>query len=102
MTCGLRYILQRAAGRQHLAGGQLGLQCGSKISEDSAGKTLFTPYRWVFRYSVSRSVFTSILFVQVVVQEPGQSFKPLLPSILSLCLDQVYPIVSEVQNRNLT
>uniref|UniRef100_A0A673JZR1 Exportin-6 n=1 Tax=Sinocyclocheilus rhinocerous TaxID=307959 RepID=A0A673JZR1_9TELE len=39
------------------------------------------------------SMFTRAALV--VVQEPGQTFKPLLPSILSLCLDQVYPIVSE-------
>ena len=35
--------------------------------------------------------------LQVVVQEPGQTFKPLLPSILSLCMEQVYPIVAEVR-----
>lgn len=35
--------------------------------------------------------------LQVVVQEPGQTFKPFLPSILSLCIEQVYPIVAEVR-----
>lgn len=36
-------------------------------------------------------------FLQVVVQEPGQTFKPMLPSILSLCMEQVYPIVADVR-----
>ncbi|XP_021575052.1 exportin-6 [Carlito syrichta] len=30
-----------------------------------------------------------------VVQEPGQVFKPFLPSIISLCMEQVYPIIAE-------
>ncbi|KAG8433210.1 hypothetical protein GDO86_017484 [Hymenochirus boettgeri] len=33
--------------------------------------------------------------LQVVVQEPGQAFKPFLPSILSLCMEQLYPIIAE-------
>uniref|UniRef100_A0A8C0GTS1 Exportin 6 n=1 Tax=Chelonoidis abingdonii TaxID=106734 RepID=A0A8C0GTS1_CHEAB len=33
--------------------------------------------------------------LQVVVQEPGQVFKPFLPSIISLCMEQVYPIIAE-------
>lgn len=33
--------------------------------------------------------------LQVVVQEPGQVFKPFLPSIIVLCMEQVYPIVAE-------
>lgn len=37
------------------------------------------------------------VFLQVVVQEPGQTFKPMLPSILSLCMEQVYPIVADVR-----
>lgn len=45
--------------------------------------------------SGSNVVQKFLKILQVVVQEPGQSFKPLLPSILSLCLDQVYPIVAE-------
>lgn len=34
--------------------------------------------------------------LQVVVQEPGQVFKPFLPSVISLCMEQVYPIIAEV------
>uniref|UniRef100_A0A8C1H1A8 Exportin 6 n=1 Tax=Cyprinus carpio carpio TaxID=630221 RepID=A0A8C1H1A8_CYPCA len=45
--------------------------------------------------SGSKAVEKFLKILQVVVQEPGQTFKPLLPSILSLCLDQVYPIVAE-------
>ncbi|CAH2307551.1 exportin-6 isoform X1 [Pelobates cultripes] len=33
--------------------------------------------------------------LQVVVQEPGQALKPFLPSILSLCMEQLYPIIAE-------
>lgn len=43
-----------------------------------------------------RVVQKFLKILQVVVQEPGQAFKPFLPSILSLCIEQVYPIVAEV------
>ncbi|XP_044160267.1 LOW QUALITY PROTEIN: exportin-6 [Bufo gargarizans] len=33
--------------------------------------------------------------LQVVVQEPGPAFKPFLPNILSLCMEQLYPIIAE-------
>ncbi|KAM4631697.1 exportin-6 isoform 1-T1 [Discoglossus pictus] len=36
-----------------------------------------------------------VKILQVVVQEPGQAFKPFLPSILSLCMEQLYPIIAE-------
>uniref|UniRef100_A0A3Q1BHI9 Importin N-terminal domain-containing protein n=1 Tax=Amphiprion ocellaris TaxID=80972 RepID=A0A3Q1BHI9_AMPOC len=42
-----------------------------------------------------RVVQKFLKILQVVVQEPGQAFKPFLPSILSLCMEQVYPVVSE-------
>uniref|UniRef100_A0A674NRY7 Exportin 6 n=1 Tax=Takifugu rubripes TaxID=31033 RepID=A0A674NRY7_TAKRU len=42
-----------------------------------------------------RVVQKFLKILQVVVQEPGQAFKPFLPSILSLCIEQVYPIVAE-------
>uniref|UniRef100_A0A8C4R6Y5 Exportin 6 n=1 Tax=Eptatretus burgeri TaxID=7764 RepID=A0A8C4R6Y5_EPTBU len=32
--------------------------------------------------------------LQVVVQEPGAAFRSFLPSILTLCLEQLYPLVS--------
>lgn len=44
-----------------------------------------------------RVVQKFLKILQVVVQEPGQAFKPFLPSILSLCIEQVYPIVAEVR-----
>uniref|UniRef100_A0AAR2KIS4 Importin N-terminal domain-containing protein n=1 Tax=Pygocentrus nattereri TaxID=42514 RepID=A0AAR2KIS4_PYGNA len=43
----------------------------------------------------SKVVEKFLKILQVVVQEPGQTFKPMLPSILSLCMEQVYPIVAE-------
>ncbi|XP_061159226.1 exportin-6 [Syngnathus typhle] len=42
-----------------------------------------------------RVVQKFLKILQVVVQEPGQAFKPFLPSILSLCMEQVYPVVAE-------
>ncbi|KAG7492044.1 hypothetical protein MATL_G00010330 [Megalops atlanticus] len=42
-----------------------------------------------------RVVEKFLKILQVVVQEPGQAFKPLLPSILSLCMEQLYPILAE-------
>eukprot|EP00062_Callorhinchus_milii_P009071 gi/632952470/ref/XP_007891869.1/ PREDICTED: exportin-6 isoform X3 [Callorhinchus milii] len=42
-----------------------------------------------------RVVEKFLKILQVVVQEPGQAFKPFLPSIISLCMEQVYPIVAE-------
>lgn len=43
-----------------------------------------------------RVVEKFLKILQVVVQEPGQVFKPFLPSIISLCMEQVYPMVAEV------
>lgn len=43
-----------------------------------------------------RVVQKFLKILQVVVQEPGQAFKPFLPSIISLCMEQVYPVVAEV------
>lgn len=44
-----------------------------------------------------RVVQKFLKILQVVVQEPGHTFKPFLPSILSLCIEQLYPIVAEVR-----
>lgn len=42
-----------------------------------------------------RVVEKFLKILQVVVQEPGQAFKPFLPSIIALCMQQVYPIIAE-------
>ncbi|XP_017381210.1 exportin-6 isoform X1 [Cebus imitator] len=42
-----------------------------------------------------RVVEKFLKILQVVVQEPGQVFKPFLPSIIALCMEQVYPIIAE-------
>uniref|UniRef100_F6VAC3 Exportin-6 n=1 Tax=Ornithorhynchus anatinus TaxID=9258 RepID=F6VAC3_ORNAN len=42
-----------------------------------------------------RVVEKFLKILQVVVQEPGQVFKPFLPNIISLCMEQVYPIIAE-------
>lgn len=44
-----------------------------------------------------RVVEKFLKILQVVVQEPGQAFKPFLPSIIALCMEQVYPIIAEVR-----
>lgn len=43
-----------------------------------------------------RVVEKFLKILQGVVQEPGQVFKPFLPSVISLCMEQVYPIIAEV------
>lgn len=48
-----------------------------------------------------RVVQKFLKILQVVVQEPGQAFKPFLPNILSLCMEQVYPVVAEVSFINI-
>ncbi|KAJ8795213.1 hypothetical protein J1605_002837 [Eschrichtius robustus] len=42
-----------------------------------------------------RVVEKFLKILQVVVQEPGQVFKPFLPRIISLCIEQVYPVIAE-------
>ncbi|CAB1341276.1 unnamed protein product [Coregonus sp. 'balchen'] len=49
----------------------------------------------MFTSAGCRVVEKFLKILQVVVQEPGQAFKPFLPSVLSLCMEQVYPIVAE-------
>lgn len=48
-----------------------------------------------------RVVEKFLKILQVVVQEPGQVFKPFLPSIIALCMEQVYPIIAEVGQTQL-
>ncbi|XP_041473600.1 exportin-6-like [Lytechinus variegatus] len=33
--------------------------------------------------------------LEIIVQEPGSAFKTFLPSIISICMDHIYPIVAE-------
>ncbi|XP_064178394.1 exportin-6-like [Anguilla rostrata] len=42
-----------------------------------------------------RVVERFLKILQVVVQEPGQAFRPFLPRIISLCMEQLYPILAE-------
>lgn len=72
-TKGLKWSVTRVCFREQLA--------ASILQEGSAG---------------CRVVQKFLKILQVVVQEPGQAFKPFLPSILSLCMEQVYPVVAEV------
>ena len=33
--------------------------------------------------------------LQIVIQQPGSTFKSLMPNILSLSVDEIYPIVAQ-------
>lgn len=33
--------------------------------------------------------------LELIVQEPGTAFKTFLPSIISICMDQIYPIIAQ-------
>ena len=45
----------------------------------------------------ARAVEMFLKILQLLVQEPATSFKSFLPSIISLCMDQLYPILSDVR-----
>ncbi|XP_041363102.1 exportin-6-like isoform X2 [Gigantopelta aegis] len=46
--------------------------------------------------SASISVVEKFLkLLQLIVEEPGSSFKAFLPQVLTICLDQVYPIIAQ-------
>ena len=44
---------------------------------------------------------TTILFcrflkiMELIIQEPGSSFKAFIPTIISICMEQIYPIIAE-------
>ncbi|KAH3872941.1 hypothetical protein DPMN_036163 [Dreissena polymorpha] len=40
------------------------------------------------------SRFLKIL--QIIVQEPGASFKRFLPSIINICIEYIYPVLAQV------
>ncbi|GAB1610031.1 exportin-6-like isoform X1, partial [Argonauta hians] len=42
-----------------------------------------------------RVVERFLCILELIVQEPGSAFKAFLPSIISVCMDQVYPIVAQ-------
>ena len=44
----------------------------------------------------ARAIERLLRILQIVVQEPGASFKRFLPSTLALCLDHIYPCVAQV------
>lgn len=45
--------------------------------------------------SGSKVVEKLLLLLQQVVQEPGSSFKKFVPNTISLCMDQIYPVIAE-------
>ncbi|XP_066292131.1 exportin-6-like isoform X2 [Branchiostoma lanceolatum] len=45
--------------------------------------------------SGSRVIEKFLKILQLLVEEPGSAFKTFIPSIVSLCMDQVYPIIAE-------
>ena len=46
-------------------------------------------------------LLTTILFcrflkiMELIIQEPGSSFKAFIPTIISICMEQIYPIIAE-------
>ena len=34
--------------------------------------------------------------LEVIVMEPGHAFKALLPSIINICMQEIYPIIAQV------
>ncbi|KAK3089908.1 hypothetical protein FSP39_007563 [Pinctada imbricata] len=46
--------------------------------------------------STGHSVVEKFLkILELIVQEPGSSFKAFLPRIISICMDQIYPIIAQ-------
>ena len=37
--------------------------------------------------------------LEIIVQEPGSAFKTFLPSIISICMEHIYPIIAEVRRK---
>ncbi|XP_052833798.1 exportin-6 [Octopus bimaculoides] len=44
-----------------------------------------------------RVVEKFLRILELIVQEPGSAFKAFLPSIISVCMDQIYPVVAQVR-----
>lgn len=42
-----------------------------------------------------RVVEKFLRILELIVQEPGSAFKAFLPSIISICMDQIYPIIAQ-------
>ncbi|XP_036369999.1 exportin-6-like isoform X2 [Octopus sinensis] len=42
-----------------------------------------------------RVVEKFLRILELIVQEPGSAFKAFLPSIISVCMDQIYPVVAQ-------
>lgn len=49
----------------------------------------------------ARAIERLLRILQIVVQEPGASFKRFLPSTLALCLDHIYPCVAQLPSSDL-
>ena len=47
----------------------------------------------------SRVINKFLKILQLLVQEPAASFKAFLPNIIGLCIEQLYPIIVEVENQ---
>ena len=40
--------------------------------------------------------FRFLRILELIVQEPGSAFKAFLPNVISICMDQIYPIIAQV------
>lgn len=51
------------------------------------------PYIYITFYPFILHRFLKLL--ELIVSEPGQSFKRFIPNTITLCMDHIYPIVSD-------
>lgn len=54
--------------------------------------TLFGLYHILSRF---------LKILELIVVEPGSAFKAFLPQVISICMEQIYPIISPVSFRGL-
>jgi len=40
--------------------------------------------------------FRFLKILQIIVEEPGSSFKRFLPSIINICMEHIFPIIAQV------
>lgn len=81
----------------------LKVQIGSAVTEQIVQQLLHTFTRQQLSETLlhessagSRVINKFLKILQLLVQEPAASFKAFLPNIIGLCMEQLYPIITEV------
>jgi len=44
------------------------------------------------------NLFSFLKMLELIVQEPGTAFRSLLPQIIAICMDHIYPLVAQVSH----